>query len=178
MRTLPIELLVEGKEALVVGRGDEIEKKARALDAAGAIVVRKDEDARMEDAEGKAIVFVAPDHPLAKAFFDRASEASTLVCTVDRPELSTCAGSAVVRAGGLTMTFASGGASPGLVKRVREDLEALFSTERFAEFVAELARVRRELPRGARAKKMSELVKGFAIEARLRYPEWFDAKSR
>jgi precorrin-2 dehydrogenase / sirohydrochlorin ferrochelatase len=34
--------------------------------------------------------------------------------------------------------------------------------------------MREKLPRGERAAKMAEAVKGFAVEARLRFPDWFE----
>jgi precorrin-2 dehydrogenase/sirohydrochlorin ferrochelatase len=97
-----------------------------------------------------------------------------LFCTLDRPEASTFTNVAVVRTPGVTMTFGSSGRSPGLVRRIREDLEALFSDARFGRFVDELAALRASLPRGERAARMADAVRGFAVEARLRYPEWFE----
>ena len=79
-----------------------------------------------------------------------------LVCTLDRPELSTFVNPAVARASGLTMTFATGGVSPGAMRRIREDLEALFGDPRFARFLDALSGLRARLPRGERAARMAE----------------------
>jgi precorrin-2 dehydrogenase/sirohydrochlorin ferrochelatase len=127
------------------------------------------------DLEGKAVVFVAPgDESLSRALGDWAARAGRLVCTIDRPEMSTFVNPAVVQAADLTMSFGSGGASPGVLRRIREDLAVLFSDERFARYLAALRRLRDTLPRGARAARMSQAVQGFRIEARLCFPTWFE----
>ena len=80
---------------------------------------------------------------------------------------------AVVRASGLTLTVSTGGASPGLARRLREDLSTIFGDARFGRFLGALRSMREALPRGERAARMAEAVKGFTIEAKLRYPGWF-----
>jgi precorrin-2 dehydrogenase/sirohydrochlorin ferrochelatase len=72
------------------------------------------------------------------------------------------------------MSVSTGGASPALARRIREDLEALFADLRFARFLEALAALRRELPRGERGARIKEAVKGFAIEGRLRFPAWLE----
>ncbi|MDC3960192.1 precorrin-2 dehydrogenase/sirohydrochlorin ferrochelatase family protein [Polyangium jinanense] len=196
MRYLPIELDVQGREALVVGASAEVVAKVERLLAAGArvVVVAPGEvdpvieamaaDGRLAlarreplagDVDGKAIVFVATtEEGRAAAFHARGLAEGRLVCTLDRPELSTFVNPAVARAAGLSMTFATGGTSPGAVRRIREDLEALFGDPRFARFLEGLAGLRARLPRGERAVRMAEAVKGFAVEARLRFPAWVE----
>ncbi len=198
MRYFPLELDVVGREVLVIGAsGEVVSKIARLLEASAQVVVMTtgpvdplvDEwvaagrvklerrDARIEDVEGKTLVFVATiDVDRAPPFYERAVREGRLLCTVDRPELSTFVNPAVVRASGLTMTFASGGTAPGAMRRIREDLEALFSDPRFGRFLHALGQLRAQLPRGARAEKMAEAVRGFGIDARLRFPSWLDAQ--
>jgi precorrin-2 dehydrogenase/sirohydrochlorin ferrochelatase len=72
------------------------------------------------------------------------------------------------------MTFATGGTSPGVVRRIREDLEALFGDPRFGRFLGTLEGLRSRLPRGERAARMAEAVKGFALDAKLRFPAWVE----
>ncbi|MDI3290882.1 NAD(P)-dependent oxidoreductase [Polyangium sp. 15x6] len=196
MRYLPIELDVQGREALVIGASAEVVPKVERLLAAGARVVvvapgevdpaieamaaegRIDLERReplADDASGKAIVFVATtEDGRAAPFHARGLAEGGLVCTLDRPELSTFVNPAVARAAGLTMTFATGGTSPGAVRRIREDLEALFGDPRFARFLEGLADLRARLPRGERAVRMAEAVEGFAVEAKLRFPAWVE----
>lgn len=198
VRHFPVELDVAGREALVVGASGEVVGKIKRLLDAGARVlvvtsgpvdalvdqwvkeervqfVRRDAD--IADVDGKVLVFVATNEAeRAAPFFERALREGRLLCTVDRPELSTFINPAVVQASGLTMTFASGGTAPGALRRIREDLEVLFSDPRFARFVEALGRLRAQLPRGRRAEKMAEAVRGFAIDGVLRFPAWLDDK--
>ncbi len=200
MRYLPIELDVHGREALFIGACTEaISKIDRLLDAGARITLIEDgaipqeltareQDGKIrvlrrtpndEDLAGKALVFIAPfttpeQEERARRLYEGALAAGRLVCTIDRPEASTFINAAIVDVPGMTMSFSTGGASPGLLRRVREDLGALFGDPRFGRFVAMLGALRQKLPRGERATKMAEAVQGFAIEARLRYPEWFD----
>ena len=200
MRYLPIELDVQGREALVIGDGAEILSKIDRLVAAGArVTVIAEEPLSPEleareragavtvlrraftdgDAEGKAIIFLAPwKTPEEQARAHRIHEAALrdgrLVCAVDRPEASTFVNAAMARAPGLTMTFSTEGASPGAARRIREDLEALFADPRWERFLSALRKRRASLPRGERAARMAEAVRGFAVEAQLRFPGWFE----
>lgn len=203
MRYLPIELDVRGRDALVAGASPEVlskidrllaagarvtviapdpagaEIEARAASGAIALLRREVDDA---DLEGKAVVFLAPtttpaDEARARRLHERALRAGLLLSTIDRPETSTFVSSAVVSASGLTMTFSTAGASPGTARRIREDLEALFSDPRFARFLEALGALRAKLPRGERAARMAEAVKGFGVEARLRFPAWFERQA-
>jgi precorrin-2 dehydrogenase/sirohydrochlorin ferrochelatase len=195
----PVELDLQGREALVVGAGPEVWPKIdRLLEAGAAVTVIAEGDPDPEifgarasririlaraatdaDLEGKAIVFVAPfttpeGEARARRWHAEAAREGRLFCAIDRPEASTFVNVAVVRASGLTMTFGTGGKSPGAARRIREDLESLFSDTRFARFLDRLAALRASLPRGQRAARMAEAVQGFAVEARLRFPAWFE----
>jgi precorrin-2 dehydrogenase/sirohydrochlorin ferrochelatase len=196
MPKFALELDLDGREALVVGAVPELRRRVRRLLEAGArvTVVEAGPEAdgdlagrvtwlprRAEDADlaGKAIVFVAPwatpdEEARARRWYAAALRAGALVCTLDRPETSTFANVAVVRTPALTMTFGSGGRSPGLARRVREDLEELFADPRFARFVDQLAALRSSLPRGERAGRTADALRGFAVEGRLRFPGWFE----
>lgn len=203
MRYFPIELDVLDRDALVIGGGSEAASKIDRLLAAGAkvtVITRGsgahpivEERARegqitwlvrapsLSDAEGKAIIFLEAegddaDEALSRRLFEEASRVGLLVCTLDRPEVSTFANPSVARAPGLTMSFSSGGVSPSVVRRVREDLEALFSDPLFARFMDRLKALRSSLPRGERSRVMKEAVAGFALEARLHFPRWLTAK--
>lgn len=199
MRYLPVEVDVAGREALVVGANVEVLSKIdRLLDAGARVLVvapgevapEIEERARTglvgqltierrqvteADALGKAVVFIAtPLDALAGPFHERARREGTLLCTLDRPELSTFVNPALVRASGMSITFATGGTSPGAVRRIREDLEALFGDPRFGRFLEALSDLRAKLPRGERAARMAEAVRGFVVDARLRFPAWFE----
>lgn len=198
MVSFPVEMILQGCRALVVGTGPEIVPKVDRLLDAGAVVTVITEgppDAELSERasrvtlltreatdanlEGQTIVFAAPfttpeGEARARRWHAAAAAAGRLFCAVDRPEACTFVSSALVRAGGLTMTVSTGGKSPALARRLREDLESLFSDGRFARFLAELGTRREAIPRGARAARMAEAVRGFAVEASLRFPGWFE----
>lgn len=197
MRTLTIELDVRGRSALVVGgRGEAVGKIDRLLLAGARVTViaphpvepgveEAAREGRIEllrrapeesDAEERAVVFLEPevDPDLSRRLFERAKRSGALVCTLDRPEVSTFINPAVVHASGITLSVSTGGVSPALARRIREDLEALFSDARVARFMSALGELRAALPRGERGARVKEAVKGFAIEARLRFPGWFE----
>jgi precorrin-2 dehydrogenase / sirohydrochlorin ferrochelatase len=198
MVTFPVDVDLRGREALVVGDGPEVWPKIdRLLEAEARVTVLAEGEPSPElraregrialsareagdgDLEGKAIVFAAPfttpeGEARARRWHARAVAAGTLFCAIDRPEAATFVNAAVVRAPGLTMTFRTVGASPGLARRIREDLSALFADPQFARFVERLASLRASLPRGERAARMAEAVRGFAVEARLRFPSWLE----
>jgi precorrin-2 dehydrogenase/sirohydrochlorin ferrochelatase len=194
MRYLPIELDVQGREALVVGGGNLIASKVDRLVEAGArvtVIAPGDVDAGVRaharggrvallrrafepaDLEGKTIVFAEPgDEALSQQLFAWGSREGRLVCTLDRPEVCTFINPAVVSTPALTMSFSTAGASPGTLRRIREDLGALFADPRFGRYIDALRALRATLPRGERAARMAAAVEGFAIEARLRFPSW------
>lgn len=201
MRYLPIDLDVRGREALFLGGSFELVSKIdRLLDAGasvtllaegpidpaieeraarGAIALERRAFA-MSDLAGKVIVFQAPfttkeEEALAHRLDAHARAHGLLFCAVDRPEACTFINSAVVSASGLTMTFNTGGTSPGTARRIREDLEQLFGDPRFGRYLDTLRALRASLPRGERAARLAEAVKGFAVEARLHFPRWFEA---
>ena len=204
MRHLPIELEVRGREALVIGVSAEIVSKIDRLVEAGAhvtVIAESDHGSESEsevkeraregiitlhrrafadaDLDGKLIVFVAPfTTPEGEAEAQRlhawARRENRLLCTVDRPEACTFINAAIVEVSGLKLTISTGGASPGLARRLREDLGAVLGDPRVGAFVERLRTLREALPRGERAARMAEAVKDFSLSATLRFPPWFD----
>jgi precorrin-2 dehydrogenase/sirohydrochlorin ferrochelatase len=188
---LTVELLVEGRVALVVGAGDEVAAKAARLVDGGAIVrvVTPSPDARVAelaaagqlelrrrafeaaDLDGAFVVFVAPSEVDLGASL---ASQGRLVSTIDRPEASTFTSVAVLEASGLRVTIGTAGASPGLARRLREDLAALLAEPRLGRFVAMLGRARAALPRGERARAMGAAVEGFRLSGALAFPAWFE----
>jgi precorrin-2 dehydrogenase / sirohydrochlorin ferrochelatase len=197
VRALPIQLDVRDKEALVIGSGPEVGSKIERLLSCGArvTVVTETPDAATEerarggqlrlerraatdgDLEGKLVVFVAPgDDALGARLYERATREGRLLCTIDRPDTCTFTNVAVIDKNGLVVTVTSEGASPGAVRRIREDLERVFGDPRLGLFLAALRRARAALPLGERARSMSQAVRGFGVEATLRFPSWFGKK--
>lgn len=193
----PIALDLRGRPALVVGAHGEAPGAALRLVDAGArvtVVAPGEVDERLAqaaaegrlalhrrafadaDLEGQAVVLLAPgDDALSRRLHAELTAQGRLVCTLDRPEFSSFSNMAVVNVPGLTLAFSSHGTSPATLRRIREDLTALFADPRFAAYLDALRRLRAQLPRGdARMARMRAAVEGFHIEARLRFPSWFE----
>jgi precorrin-2 dehydrogenase len=180
MTSWPVALEVGGRRAVAIGAGVELDRKVEALEQAGASVARLEatpgDDAALDTALADVfLVLLAPgDDAAAARLHAWAVPRGRLVCTIDRPETCTFTGLAVARAGGLTLTVSTGGASPGLARRVREDLEAALGDARVARFLASLRALRAELPRGERARRLAAAVRGFRLDVRLHFPPWFE----
>lgn len=200
MRYLPIELDVQGREALVLGASVEVVSKiARLLDAgarvtlvaegplppeieawaAAGVITAHRRAFQSGDLEGKLIVFAAPfftpeEEALARSLHAEALRSGRLFCAIDRPEASTFVNAAVARAASLVIAISTEGVSPGAARRVREDLEAIFADPRWERFVTTLRSLRASLPRGERAARMARAIHGFALEGKLRFPDWLD----
>ena len=182
---------LRGRDALVVGSDDDAVRRVERLVRAGARVrviatsipdalralasdpaVRVEErGARNDDMEGAAITFVATsEEAQAPPLHARALRTGQPMCTIDRPELSTFINPAMVEAGALLVAISTGGASPALARRIREDLEAIFARPDFIAWLDDLRALREATPRGQRAAIGSEAVLGFALEGTLRLP--------
>lgn len=196
LRTLPVELLVEGRAAVCLGACAEVGYKIERLLEAGAEVrVVADgevhplvEDAARsgairlerraptaEDAEGATIVFVSPEHEtLGARLATDARATGRLVCTLDRPAACTFVNPAVARGPHLAFALASGGRSPALLRRLREDLERALRDPRLAAYVERITTLRSEAPAGEKAARGRAAVAGFAVDLRFRFPSWFE----
>ena len=182
---------LRGRDALVVGSDDDAVRRAERLVRAGARVrviatsitdalralegdhgVRVEaRDARDDDMEGAAITFVATsEERQAAPLHERALRTGQPMCTIDRPELSTFINPAMVEAGALLVAISTGGASPALARRIREDLEVIFARPDFVAWLDELRALRDATPRGQRAAIGAKMVEGFALEGALRLP--------
>lgn len=195
--TVTVELVVRGRRAVAIGGCEEIATKVDRLVRAGANVElfssRSDLCARLrslvqaesialverrpsrEDVDGAAVVFVSPnEESLGAELAAAARERGTLVCTLDRPEAATFVNPGSADVSGLRVTVSSGGTAPALVRRLREDLEAILGGPGVAGFVRELGELRRALPRGERGAVLREKIAGFRLEGRVVFPRWYD----
>ncbi len=143
----PVVLDLAGRGAVVVGGGRVALRKARALADAGARVTAVApaflpefaEDARIRclrepyaarHLEGARVVVAATDDPAVnRRVADHARAAGVLVNVVDVPDLSDFIVPAQVRRGDLVVAISTGGAAPGLSRRLRERLEREFGPE-------------------------------------------------
>jgi len=161
-RYYPVSLDVSGKPCLVVGGGEVAVRKARTLLEAGAEVTvvapdvhpKLQADARIKirerafrdtDLHGAFLVMVATDDDVLNRTVARdAADFGCLVNVADCPALSSFLVPATLRRGELTISVSTGGASPALARHIREKIEGEFGEE-YAEYVAVLAEVRREV---------------------------------
>ncbi len=143
----PVMLDVRGRRAIVLGGDDLAAEKAAALVASGArvevihpdvgeallgMVERGEVTLRMKryesgDLEGAfVVVAVAREQELIEAIWRETQERGQPVNIVDVPRYCSFILPSVLRRGHLTVTVSTEGASPGLAKRVRRQLEETF----------------------------------------------------
>ena len=128
-------LSLEGRRCLVIGIS---EQKVAALEAAGADVVVTDEyePALLDD----AWLVVVVDREQGERVFADANERRVFCNVEDVPELCSFILPAVHRDGPIALAVSTGGASPALAQRLRDEFAASVGPEH-----VELARRLREL---------------------------------
>jgi len=165
MKTYPIFAVIEDQPCLVVGGGAVGERKVRDLLAAGARVTvvspaltpglaalaARGKIRHLPVAftpaqvEGMALVMAATDDPEVNARVSAAAQARAIwVNVADEPEHCTFIVPAQVRRGDLTLAISTGGASPALARRLREELQQHFGPE-YGPYLDLLKRVRTRL---------------------------------
>jgi precorrin-2 dehydrogenase/sirohydrochlorin ferrochelatase len=146
----PISLLIEGRQAVVVGGGEVAERKVlsllearaavrvvapeatprlRSLAAEGAIVWRPGQATEADIADAFVVILATDDPDLNARMAAVAQGMGKLVNAVDQPEACNFFVPASVRRGPLVITVATGGASPALAKRIRREVETRFGPE-------------------------------------------------
>jgi siroheme synthase-like protein len=138
MSTYPIELKLTGRTVLVVGLGPVGRRKAEALSATGAHVVGVDpaaaslgpslleaielvsEPYRAEQLRGVSLAVAAGPPEVNRQVVADARKAGVWVCSTSDPEAGDFTIPAVRRAGPLTLTVSTSGASPALAAALRD----------------------------------------------------------
>lgn len=162
MKHFPISLCLEGHRCVVVGAGTAAAPRIFDLVAAGARVAvvaphacaavdelattgKITHHARVYaqgDLDGCLLAYAATgDDALHERIAADAASAGVLLNVVDRPRWCDFITPAIVRRGRLTLAISTGGASPALARRVRQELEAHFGPE-YATALELLARLR------------------------------------
>jgi precorrin-2 dehydrogenase/sirohydrochlorin ferrochelatase len=165
MKTYPLFALIEDRACLVVGGGAVGERKVRDLLAAGAkvTVVSRDltpglvelatqgrlsfiqGDFSPQHLDGMMLVVGATDDMEVNRQVSAAAQArGLLVNIVDAPELCTFIVPAQVRRGPLTIAVSTGGASPALARKVRQELEQHFGPD-YGRYLQVLQAVRNQV---------------------------------
>jgi precorrin-2 dehydrogenase / sirohydrochlorin ferrochelatase len=134
-------LSLDGRRCIVIGRSGQ---KVAALEAAGADVVVADEyePALLDD----AWLVVVVDRDQGERVFADANERRVFCNVEDVPELCSFILPAIHREGPITIAVSTGGASPALAQRLRDEIAAVIRPEH-----ADLALRLRELRPWAKA---------------------------
>ena len=141
----PVLLELAGRRAVVIGAFALAERKDVALREAGAKVeVFANGAWKPSDLDGAFICVASSDDAAERdAIAAAARERGVLVNVMD--DIANCdfAAPAIVRRGDLVVAIGTGGRSPAIARKVREDLERQYGDE-WAEVVAIVAGVRAE----------------------------------
>ena len=150
MGHLPIFIDTSGRWCVVIGGGEIAERKTRSLIEAGAAVTvvspaltdglaaMADDGAiqhrarvyQTGDLDGALLVFEATgDLETARAAVAEARLRGIPINVADVPELCGFIAPAVIKRGGLQIAISTGGASPALSRKIREELEVSIGTE-------------------------------------------------
>ena len=121
----PVFLDLRGRRCLVIGSGEEAERKAELLRRAGAELYQA-ADVTEELMRGAALVIVAEAaEGMAEAASRAARDRGILVNVVDRPALCDFTFSAIVDRAPVVVAISTGGTAPGLAKMLRIVLDRL-----------------------------------------------------
>lgn len=147
MKTYPIMLNIEDKVVVVVGGGLIAYRKMVGLLEAGAYVTVispvihskieqlvienkiawKDKLFEPDDLNSALIVIAATNSEIVNTFVASSASKNQLVNIVDNPMLSTFHVPAKLTRGDLTISVATGGASPTLSKSIRDELAVIYN---------------------------------------------------
>jgi siroheme synthase-like protein len=179
----PVNLVMRGRGALVVGGGRVALSKVRELRRAGARVTavsprfapalsrlrgvrRLLRRYRASDLRGAAVVIAATDDPTANERVSRdCLRRSIPVNVVDRPDLCTFYAVSSFRRGPLLIAISTEGLAPGLAKTLRRELERFYPAS-IAPLVRGVAAARRRLRRvGASVRRLRRASAPAVVEA-------------
>jgi len=150
VRYYPVSLDLHGRPCVVIGGGEIATRKVESLLSAGARVtvvsptvtaplaalaethevVHHARDYRRGDLTGAFLAFAATDEPALHA--EIAAEAAAgvvLLNVVDRPRFCSFIVPAVIARGSVSVAVSTGGQSPALAKRVRDEVARIVGPE-------------------------------------------------
>jgi precorrin-2 dehydrogenase/sirohydrochlorin ferrochelatase len=124
--SFPAYFPLAGRKVVIAGAGEAADNKARLFDGSPATVVRIDGHAAFLPGTyaGAVLAFVASeDEVFLQAAASAARAARVLVNVVDRPAMSDFTTPAVIDRGEVVAAVGTGGASPSLATKLRNDIE-------------------------------------------------------
>lgn len=191
----PLFLDLHGKPVLVVGAGAVAERKIASLIACNAQVTVVAPDAAKEirdlaehkrirwkqrpfedaDVDGmRLVVAAAQDRVVNEAVAGSARKKGLWVNVVDMPDLCDFFVPAVVDRSPFMLAISTGGASPGLARRIRKELEDLFP-ERMAGFFDLVLKLRGEV----RSRNPAQLEEfGTRVASSKAFDLWFSGEEK
>ncbi|HUS12606.1 MAG TPA: bifunctional precorrin-2 dehydrogenase/sirohydrochlorin ferrochelatase [Pyrinomonadaceae bacterium] len=167
MLLYPIFLNLKSRRVVVIGGGEVAERKVRSLLDTGAAITVISPDLSSElmslasagridfqhrnytpgDCKGASLVLSATDDPeVNRAVSAEARATGVLLNTADQPALCDFFMPAIVRRGDLTIAVSTGGSSPALAARLRDDIANVVGEE-YGPLIELLAEVRPEIRR-------------------------------
>ncbi|HEY0380726.1 MAG TPA: NAD(P)-dependent oxidoreductase [Candidatus Elarobacter sp.] len=180
----PVSLNLVGRACVVIGPADDheaIEKVAalRSVDADVRWIT--DPRALLDDDVANAffVISTPQDESLSARLRALADEHRFLLCTIDQPRYGFVAMQAIVAAGPVRIGISTGGVAPRVGKTLKEALARVLDAK-FARFIDCLAtqkrrnRTRLAADGAVRREAMIAAADGFALDARVSYPQWFE----
>jgi siroheme synthase-like protein len=187
----PVGVKLEGRPCLVVGTGDEAEKRAEALVRTGArvrvvserptgglerlaasravvLARRPFEDADLDDVW--LAVYTDMDVAVAARIMAAAEARRVLFCAVDRPAQSSYVHLAIARVGAVTVAVSTSGRAPSLASKLRDEIARVLGESRLPAFVEGLARLRERTAPERRRSVVGEAVRALRFEGTLSVP--------
>ena len=142
----PVNLIVNGKNCLVVGSGEVAERKAEALAACGANVTVIATDSYADgDCAGRWFVVAATGDPERNAAIAADAERQGVwINAADDPKNCTAILPAVLRRGPVTVTVGTAGRSPAMATFLRNRIDEALGSD-IGALVEVVAAVRDEL---------------------------------
>ncbi|MBT7349640.1 bifunctional precorrin-2 dehydrogenase/sirohydrochlorin ferrochelatase [candidate division WWE3 bacterium] len=155
----PVHLNVTGKKCVIIGGGKVAYRKACSLKESGAdvVVVSPEVCPEMDNEEGLVLikevyeesfldgallVIAATDNEAVNKMVTLdAEKRNIIVNVVDYPERCSFIVPSTINRGDLCISISTGGASPAVAKRIREELEAAFGKE-YEEYLDLLTKMR------------------------------------
>ena len=184
----PIGLKLEAKRCVVIGSGEEAERRAKALVGAGArvSVVSKLPTPETEQLAGAGVltlhrrafaegdltgawlaVFTDQDAAEARRIGEAANAERVFFCAVDQPADSSYSHMALTKAGPVTVAVSSNGRVPALARKLREELDRVFAEAGLHEFAESLAMLRDRSAPAERRSVLADAVRAVRVEGRL-----------
>jgi len=177
MADYPINLRIAGKKCIVIGGGTVACRKVKSLIAAGAevTVLSPELTAELNEMQQKCqcnyiarpyqkgdlsgfflVICATDDADVNEAVAEEAEDAGILANVVDVPELGNFSVPAQVKRGALLLTVSTGGKSPVMAKRLRQELAQQYGEE-YGEYLDMVDKVRQELKQRVATSKQREL---------------------